>query len=120
MSLYENKKKGKKKMNNLRNNIEQALKDQLKVNNTDTKYYNDIVTDYMRLWDIKNKLLKDIEERGVSVTYNHGGGQSGVKSNDSVALLLKVSERMMKLLDSMGIKPDVVAGSYEDDDECDL
>lgn len=107
-------------MKNLRNTIEESLKEQLISSNTDTQYYNDIVKDYMSLWDIKNSLLDDIKKRGVSVEYNHGGGQSGVKSNDSVALLLKVSDRMTKLLNAMGIKPEAVVNSWEDDDEIDL
>lgn len=108
-------------MNKQRKVIEEALKEQLVNNNTDTQYYNDIVKDYMNMWDIKNDLLADIKRRGVSVEYNHGGGQSGVKSNDSVALLLKVSDRMTRLLNAMGIKPEIVAESWkEDDDEIDL
>lgn len=109
-----------KNAKNTRSKIEKALNDQLKANNTDTQYYNDIVTDYMRLWDIKTDLLEDIEKRGVSVEWNNGGGQCGVKSNDSIALLLKVSDRMTRLLDAMGIKPEKVAESYDYEEECTL
>ena len=98
--------------------IERDLKAQLKRNGTTSKYYLDLVDDYMRLWDIKNSLFSDIIERGVVTAYNNGGGQSGVKQNDSVFSVLKVSDRMTRILDNLGIKPSVVAAG--DDDDCDL
>lgn len=98
--------------------IERDLKAQLKRNGTTSKYYLDLVDDYMRLWDIKNSLFSDITERGVVTPYNNGGGQSGTKQNDSVFSVLKVSDRMTRILDNLGIKPSVVAAG--DDDDCDL
>lgn len=98
--------------------IERDLKAQLKRNGTTSKYYLDLVDDYMRLWDIKNSLFSDITERGVVTAYNNGGGQSGTKQNDSVFSVLKVSDRMTRILDNLGIKPSVVAAG--DDDDCDL
>lgn len=95
--------------------IERDLKDQLDRNGTVGKYYLDLVNDYMRLWGTKNMLLEDIEARGVTVEYNNGGGQSGVKKNDSIDQVLKVNAQMLKLLDSLGIKPSPAEG--EDDDE---
>ena len=99
-----------------RSEIKKALIGQLKKNGTTGKYYVDMVEDYMRLWDTKENLFTDIEERGVTVEYNNGGGQRGKKQNDSVALAVKVGERMTRMLESMGIKPSIVA-TIEDDDE---
>ena len=95
--------------------IMQDLLDQLDRNGTVGKYYTDLVDDYMRLWNTKNLLLTDIETRGVTVEYNNGGGQSGVKKNESVDQVLKVNGQMLKLLDSLGIEPSQTDG--EDDDE---
>ena len=106
------------KVKRLRKAIEKDLKDQLKRNGTTGKYYLDLVDDYMKLWDIKNNLFSDIEDRGVVTSYNNGGGQTGTKQNDSVFSVLKVSDRMTKILDNLGIKPSVVAAP--DDDDCDL
>lgn len=106
------------KLKRLRNAIEKDLKAQLKRNGTTGKYYLDLVDDYMKLWDIKNNLFDDIADRGVVTSYNNGGGQSGTKQNDSVFSVLKVSDRMTKILDNLGIKPSVVA--VPDDDYCDL
>lgn len=96
--------------------IEKDLKAQLKANGNTSRYYLDLVDDYMQLWDIKNDLFQDISERGVVTQYNNGGGQSGVKQNDSVFSVLKVSDRMTKILDNLGIKPSVVSAADEGDE----
>lgn len=96
--------------------IKNALVKQLKMNGTTGKYYMDLVEDYMRMWDIKNMLFEDVETRGVVTEYNNGGGQTGKKQNDSVATLLKVNDRMTKILDSIGIKPQLVAVQADDDE----
>ena len=50
------------------------------------------------------------------VTYDNGGGQKGTKKNDSIDQRIKVNGQMLKILDSLGIKP---TGNYlgGDDDE---
>ena len=70
-------------MQNLGNNkvaveIKEDLLKQLKENETHGKHYEDLVNDYMALWDIKNRLIADIKERGVSVEWNNGK-QVGMK-----------------------------------------
>jgi len=85
--------------------IKQDLLDQLDRNGTTGKYYIDLVDDYMDLYDTKEKLIKDIKERGVTCKYQNGENQWGYKKNDSVDQLLKVNQQMLKLLDALGIKP---------------
>lgn len=85
--------------------IKRDLLDQLDRNCTAGQYYIDLVDDYMAMWDTKNLLIEDIQIRGVSITYDNGGGQTGTKKNDSVAELLKVNAQMLKLLDAIGVKP---------------
>lgn len=96
--------------------IKRALINQLKMNGTTGKYYLDLVDDYINLWKIKNMLFEDVEARGVVTEYDNGGGQKGKKQNDSVATVLKVNDRMTRILDSIGIKPQVVAVSADEDD----
>ena len=90
---------------NVRNEIQQDLLDQLERNGTVGKYYIDLIKDYMDMWDTKNLLTADIKERGVNTMYNNGGGQTGYKKNDCIDQTLKVNGQMLKLLDSLGIKP---------------
>jgi tryptophan synthase alpha subunit len=59
----------------------------------------DMVNTYMKFFDIKNKLIEDIEERGVSVM----GVTGSVKKNDSITELIKVITSMSKLLEFLGI-----------------
>lgn len=84
--------------------IKEDLLQQLSINDTEEKRYVDLVEDYMALWDIKNRLIQDIKERGVSVEWNNGK-QTGRKKNDSVADLVKVNNQMLKILSELGLKP---------------
>ncbi|SLK13111.1 terminase gpP N-terminus-related DNA-binding protein [Bacillus toyonensis] len=72
----------------------------------------DMVNTYMKFFDIKNKLIEDIEERGVSVM----GVTGSVKKNDSISELTKVITSMSKLLEFLGIDIEEV----EDDEELDI
>lgn len=96
--------------------IKQDLLDQLDRNGTTGKYYIDLVDDYMDFYDTKEKLIKDIKERGVTCKYQNGENQWGYKKNDSVDQLLKVNQQMLKLLDALGIKPSQ-DGDVDDDEE---
>lgn len=83
-------------------------------NGTIGKYYNDLIEDYMDMWITKCLLITDIKKRGVTVDYNNGGGQVGIKKNESVDQLIKLNAQMLKLLAELGIKPAQAGG--EDDD----
>ncbi len=96
--------------------IKKDLLDQLERNGVYGKHYLDLVNDYMSLWEIKNKLIKDIKERGVSVKYDNGGGQSGFKKNDSIAELNKTNAQMLKILNELGLKPSRSDGDPDDGD----
>lgn len=95
--------------------IKNDLLDQLDRNGTTGKYYVDLVCDYMDLWITKCLLVEDIQERGVSVEYDNGGGQKGRKKNDSVEQRIKVNAQMLKLLSELGIKPTQTGGDGDDE-----
>ena len=96
-----------------RKEVESDLLDQLDRNGTVGRYYTDLVSDYMALWDTKKKLIGDIKERGAKV-YVETSTTSKLKTNDSVQDLLKVNAQMLKILDCLGIKPEQTDG---DEDE---
>ncbi len=98
----------------LYNEIKNDLLGQLKSNGTSGKYYTDLIDDYMDMWVTKTLLVLDIKTRGVTVKYDNGGGQSGVKRNDSIADRIKVNAQMLKLLADLGIKP---SQQIKDDDD---
>lgn len=89
---------------------------QLKDRNILESHYISLVDDYMELWNIKNLLIADINERGVNVEWNNGGGQSGVKKNDSVNELVRVNAQMLKILSELGIRgADIKHIEYDDE-----
>ncbi|HBF65811.1 MULTISPECIES: P27 family phage terminase small subunit [Anaerotignum] len=99
-----------------RKGLEKDLVDQLERNGSLGKYYLDLVRDYLELWDTKNALLADIKGRGVTVNYNNGGGQAGIKKNESVEQLLKVNKQMLCILDYLALKPSCQVGDDTDEE----
>lgn len=88
----------------LQTRIRNDLLDQLERNGTMGEYYTNLVNDYMNLWKVKNELIKDITTRGAKVMVKTATA-SNIKTNDSVLDLIKTNAQMLKLLDSLGIKP---------------
>ena len=97
-----------------RSEIRKDLLDELERNGTVGKYYTDLVDDYMTLWDTKNLLKADVKGRGAVDEYISNNGTVNKRKNESVGELVKVNDRMVKLLEALGITPD---GAVNDDDE---
>ena len=95
--------------------IRKDFLDQLERNCTTGQYYCNLVEDYMDMWVAKCLVVEDVRKRGISVPYQNGGGQSGMKKNDSVELQIKLNAQMLKLLAEMGIKPSQGDGGGGDD-----
>lgn len=104
----------KKKKVNIRSEIKADLVDQLERNGVYGKHYLDLISDYMALWDIKNALIADIKERGVSTKYQNGENQWGYKKNDSIVELNRTNAQMLKILSELGLK--ATKFEAEDDD----
>ncbi len=101
----------------LRKDIKDDLLIQLVRNGTGGRCYTDLVDKYMDFWDTEIALIEDIKQRGVVVAYDNGGGQRGYKKNDSIDQRIKVNAQMLRILDSLGIKP---VGNYMDGDDDEL
>jgi P27 family predicted phage terminase small subunit len=87
------------KQETLRKRIENDLTVQLKEKNILGNHYDDLVQDYLSLWDLKCELIEDIRENGIKVS-----GMHGPKSNPSINDLHKTNDRMLKILDALGLK----------------
>lgn len=96
------------------NSIYTALKEQLITNNNYTAYTEELLQRYIQFTNIEDELNKDIAKRGVSVRWNNGGGQEGYKKNDSISELAKINAQKLKLLNSLGIKPQEPKGVQEE------
>lgn len=97
--------------------IKRDLIDQLERNGVYGSHYLDLINDYMALWDIKNSLIRDIKERGVTTKYQNGANQWGYKKNDSVVELNRTNAQMLKLLNELGLKAANFEAVDEDDEE---
>ena len=110
--------KAKKTKTQLRDEVRQSLLDQLERNGTDGTFYADLVDDYMVLYDTKVKLEKDIKKRGVKVEIKFANGAvKDVKTNESVADILKVNAQMLKILSALGLDPTRDGGDGFDDND---
>ena len=99
-----------------RASIRRSLLAQLEAMGADQDHFVDLVRDYMSLYDVKNKLVKDIKERGVMYTDLSSVGVEMQKNNPSVRELVNVNRQMLALLRELGISTDTVP-PREDDDE---
>lgn len=99
--------------NNSRDKVREDMLKQLTDNGITQKDYEDLVEDYMSLWDVKNRLIQDIQEKGVSIRWTNGK-QSGFKRNDSVVDLPKISAQMIKIREYLGLKPSKADEDYDD------
>lgn len=99
-----------------KSDIKQDLIDQLERRGVYGSHYLDLINDYLALWDIKNALIKDIKERGVTTQYQNGKEQWGYKKNDSIAELTKTNAQMLKILSELGLRG-VDFEAVDDDDE---
>ena len=89
--------------------------EQLERGGNDTAHFEALVADYMKLYEVKERAYRDIQERGLYVEYRNSEFQYGTKKNDSVDQMLKAEQQMLKILDSLGIKPE--AGLMISDDD---
>lgn len=98
--------------------IKNDLLDQLERNGVYGQHYTDLVEDYMRMWEVKNELYRDIKNKGVNIKYQNSETQWGYKKNDSVGELTRTNNQMLKLLDSLGLKASKFENELiEEDDE---
>lgn len=96
--------------------IRESLEYQLKFQGMTQSFIQHWVEDYMRLFDLKETLFEDIEERGITVTTINGNGINVNKPNDSVTNVIKVMSQMETLLDKLDLKNPLTNEDGIDDD----
>ena len=97
--------------------IKKDLVEQLERKGVYGRHYLDLINDYMALWEIKNQLIKDIKERGVSIPWQNGPNQRGHKKNDSISELNKTNAQMLKILNELGLKAEPLEEIDDGDEE---
>lgn len=83
--------------------VEQSLMEQLALSGANQEHYIDLIRDYMGMWDIKTKLLADIEVRGVVYKENSASGIPMMKNNPSTKELVAVNKQMLSLLKELNL-----------------
>lgn len=99
-----------------RNDIQKSLLEQLAMKGASLEHYEDLISDYMDMWDTKNALTKDIKSRGVVFQDVSAAGHMMMKNNPSVKELVMVNRQMLSILKELKLSTDDAAVGGEDDD----
>lgn len=95
--------------------VKESLINQLVQMGTNIPFFEDLIEDYMRLWDVKNELQKDIKKRGVVYKDVSSVGVEMMKNNPSTKELAMVNRQMLSTLKELGLSTDKCR--IEEDDE---
>lgn len=93
--------------------IKESLENQLKVKGANAAHFEDLICDYMALYDVKTLLKKDIKDRGVAYETTSAAGHKIGKQNQSVKDLVAVNKQMLMILDRMGLTTDKPTGGEQ-------
>ena len=77
-------------------------------------HFVDLVEDYMKLWDVKVLLQKDIKRRGVSFRTPSASGSMIEKQNPSTKELVMVTKQMLSMLKELNLTTDEMVGDTDD------
>lgn len=88
--------------------------EQLRLKGADKPVFVSLVEDYMKLWATKEKLLKDIAERGIYFNDSSAAGKQMMKQNPSTKEVVAVNSQMLKILDQLRITTDDIAADDDD------
>ena len=98
-SKQKKKKKTKKELEKeKRENIKKSLKEQLERRSGLTAYNSNLIDDYMEYYDLKEKMLRDIKNRGLVITQMTGNGFEKQTVNENVSEVQKITRLMLKIL----------------------
>lgn len=97
--------------------IRESLIKQLQIKGAKVAHFENLIDDYMFLFDTKNKLQKDIKKRGVSYETTSANGYPITKQNQSVKDLVAVEKQMVALLKELGLTTDAPTGEEMVDED---
>lgn len=95
--------------------VRESLLEQLRLQNKTSEFYGDLVNDYVKYWSLKNKLITDINKKGLRYKTINGNGIEVEKPNESVTNLPKITTAMLKILNDLNLKEPLSESSAEDD-----
>lgn len=95
--------------------VKDSLIEQLTLQNKTSEFYKDLVNDYIKYWKLKNKLISDINKKGLRYKTTNGNGIEVEKLNESVTNLPKITTAMLKMLNDLNLKEPLSITTAEDD-----
>lgn len=98
-------------------NIRNSLIKQLEVKGAKVAHFEDLINDYLFLFDTKNMLQTDIKKRGVAYETLSAQGYKITKQNQSVKDLVAVNKQMTSLLKELGLTTDAPTGEETVDED---
>ena len=90
----------------VKESVRQSLMKQLHDKGADVSHFVDLVNDYMALWAVKDKLVADIDGRGITYVDVSSVGVKMTKNNPSVKELIMVNKQMLMVLKELGLTTD--------------
>lgn len=97
--------------------IRNSLTKQLEVKGAKVAHFEDLINDYLFLFDTKKLLQKDIKARGVAYQTRSASGVPITKQNQSVKDLVAVEKQMVSLLKELGLTTDAPTGEEMMDED---
>ena len=95
--------------------IEKSIREHMSKRSLTEHHFVDLRNQYLELFDIKEKLVANIDELGVQYAEKLANGTTVIKDNKSVDKLLKVNQQMIKILEYLQINPSEIMS--EEDEE---
>lgn len=97
--------------------IRVSMMKQLEIKGAKVAHFEDLINDYLFLFDTKKMLQKDIKTRGVSYKTTSANGFEIEKQNQSVKDLVAVEKQMVSLLKELGLTTDAPTGEEVVDED---
>lgn len=94
--------------------IKESIENQLWKKGANIECFEDLIRDYMTLYDVKKALEKDIKKRGVSYETKSAAGYPIVKQNQSVKDLVAVNKQMLLILEKLKLTTDNVDAGVDE------
>lgn len=108
---------GKKSKKVNKKDIRNSLVRQLEKKGANIAVFVDLVDDYMKFYDHKKKLQKDIDSRGVTFQEKNCKGELVQKENPSMKNLINTNKQMLSIIEKLKLDPDSIIPE-EDEDDC--
>ncbi|GAB6425996.1 TPA: P27 family phage terminase small subunit [Bacillus cereus] len=96
--------------------IKQDLLQQLEMNGLYGMHYIDLVDDYITMFDVKNKLAREMKKNGPMIEWQNSESQKGIKANPATKEFRETNKRMTELLKVLGLKEPIAIEGDDDDD----